>query len=299
MRTIILINLLFIVSIQFVISQGKIEPIEIARTPTYNENPVIDDKGNLYVSEPYRGPITKITAEGETSIWSETEGAIGHKIRSDGTHIVLDRVRKEVLSLDSNGEELAVITNKCGDLPLRAPNDLTLDSHGGFYFTDPRVRKENEPIGRVCYVDAMNQSHIVAEWEGMYNGIVLSTDGKILYVAASTVNEIWSYKVQAPGEIGPKELFAKLPEGEDEGFCGPDGITIDDEGNLYVAHFGKGEIQVLNPNGELIHSLPGGQRNVSNVVIGGAERNQLFITGCPGEILETGIVYMLDFQNLK
>lgn len=240
MRTIILINLFCILSIQLVISQNKFEPVEIARTPTFNENPVIDDEGNLYVSEPYRGPITKITPDGEASIWAETEGSLGHKILSDGTHIVLDMVRKGVLKFDSSGKELEVITNKCGDLPLRAPNDLTLDSHDGFYFTDPTFGTE-ETITRVCYIDAMNQSHIVAEWEVTFNGIVLSSDGKILYVAASTFNEILSCKILTPGVVGPRELFAKLPGREDEKFCLLDGITLDDKGNLYVAHFGKGD----------------------------------------------------------
>ncbi len=271
-------------------SQNVLEPVEVGSTPSYNEAPVFDKEGNLYVSEPYRGPVTRITPTGESSVWAALEGANGHRILEDGNHLVCDRIRKVILKLDPNGEVIGEAASDCGGKPLRGPNDLVLDVYSGFYFTDPRNQEDS--IGRVGYVDSSGKSHLVIEWVGYPNGIALRADGKVLYVANSFKNEIWSYPVLSSGKVGAQEVFAKLPEG---GL--PDGITFDGEGNLYVAHYGMGEVQVLNPKGELIRSLPAGQKRVSNVAFGGPEGNQLYMTGCPNELQETGFVYKLDLSE--
>jgi gluconolactonase len=165
---------------------------------------------------------------------------------------------------------------------LRSPNDIVLDARGGFYFTDPGG--QDDPIGRVCYVDARGQPRIAAQWEGFPNGITLSPDGNVLYVAAFSRNEIIRFPVTAPGEVGPESLFAPLPQPEGVSLFGPDGIMFSPEGNLYVAHFGVGTIHVLNARGELVRSLPAGEKNAwsSNVAFGGPDRRTLYITGNPG-----------------
>jgi len=272
------------------------EPVLLAETETYTEAPVLDEHGNVYISEPYRGPITRVTSDGEVSIWAETEGANGHRIREDGSHLVCDRARSAVLELDENGQEIAVAASTCGDAALRHPNDIVLDARGGFYFTDPR-RGEDDPIGRVCYVDAQGQSHIVAQWEGYPNGITLSPDGDVLYVAEFSRNEIIRFPVVAPGEVGPESQFAQLPRPEDVSLFGPDGIMFGPEGHLYVAHFGMGAIHVLNAQSELVRSLPAGEKNSwsSNIAFGGANRRTLYITGNPGpNPQEKGVLYKLN-----
>jgi gluconolactonase len=69
------------------------------------------------------------------------------------------------------------------------------------------------------------------------------------------------------------------------------------EGNLYVAHFGVGKIQVLNSQGELVRSVPAGEKNAwsSNVAFGGPNLRTLYITGNPGpNPREKGVLYKLD-----
>ncbi|MDF9798509.1 gluconolactonase [Catalinimonas alkaloidigena] len=276
------------------LAQHTLEPVEVARIATFAEAPVFDKEGNLYVSEPFRGPVTKITPEGDTSEWFATEGANGHKILSDGNHLLCDRIRKVILKLDANGEELSEFVTECGGKPLRAPNDIVLDNQGGFYFTDPAG--EEDSIGRIGYVDAGGKSHFLAEWVGFPNGIALAPDGKSLYVGDFRHNEILVFPILSPANVGPKNLFAKLPDLGEE-FGGPDGILCDEDGNLFVAHLGTGKIQVLDPQGKLMRSLPAGQLWVSNLTFGGPDGNTLFTTGCPKQqIMETGVVYQLDLS---
>lgn len=273
-----------------VISQDVHEPIEVARTETFAEAPVFDAEGNLYVSEPFAGPITKITPEGEVKVWADLDGANGHKILSDGTHLVCERVRKLVLRLDADGNIIGEAAADCMGKPLRAPNDLVLDQQGGFYFTDPG--NEEDPIGRIGYVDASGTSHLVAEISGYPNGIALAPNDKLLYVADFANNKILQYTIQAPARVGAVKLFAELPKLEKNG--GPDGILCNEVGNLYVAHLGSGKVRVLNPQAELTHSLTVGQHWVSNLVFGGPEGRTLYTTGAPKrEKGEIGIVYKM------
>ena len=239
------------------------EPILITEAQTYTEAPVIDRDGNIFISEPFRGPITKITPNGEVSIWAETEGANGHAIRVDGAHLVCDRVRKKVVILDEMGQETGVAASTCGEYALRAPNDLVFDSNGGFYFTDP-MDGDDEPIGRVCYVDSNGNTKAVGEWEGFTNGVVINSEETELYVAGTFANAVYKYKITAPGDLGPREILAELPKREDGVFAGPDGMTIDDEGNIYVAQFRNGRVQVLDPSGKVIRKYSSCRRACTN-----------------------------------
>lgn len=271
------------------------------RRRRFSEGPVFDRAGNLYVSHgPY---ITKIGPDGETAIWAETGSPNGHKVKSDGTHLVCEH--GAVLHLSEDGEVLGKAASDCGGETLRRTNDITLSPEGRFYFTDPGdgLGALDEPIGRVCYVDAGGRSHLVADGLGFLNGIVLNSKGDRLFVGESMRgrHRILEFDVQAPGKIGADRVFAQLPFAEDEAFVSPDGMAFDEDGNLYVAHFGMGQVQVLDTNGTLIHSIPAGNNAASNVAFGGTNRDQLYVTGAEaffgGEY--PGVVYRLDLQGTR
>src|SRR5207244_9105736 len=117
-----------------------------------------------------------------------------------------------VLLLDRKGNPIGQASANCDGQPLRAPNDLTLDTkNGGFYFTDPGGSDDKKPIGTVHYVDARGKTHLVAKGLEFPNGIVLRPDGKTLLVAESKENRVLAYEVTAPGAVGPRKIFADLP----------------------------------------------------------------------------------------
>jgi gluconolactonase len=74
----------------------------------------------------------------------------------------------------------------------------------------------------------------------------------------------------------------------------PDGMCIDAAGNLYVAHYGMRQVQVLSPEGKLLARYPGGNLTTSNVAFGGPKLDQLFVTGALGDEQNHGGLFRLD-----
>jgi gluconolactonase len=97
------------------------------------------------------------------------------------------------------------------------------------------------------------------------------------------------------------KVFASLPTKEaDQIDNQPDGICLDQEGNLYVAHYGMRQVQVLSPEGKLLRRYPGGNLTTSNVAFGGPGMDQLYITGALGEEKTTkGALFRLDLKGVK
>lgn len=268
-----------------------VTPAEVVRTGDYSEGVVVDHEGNLYFS--HGKVITKVHLDGATpraEIWAETGAPNGHKILSDGTHLVCDASRHAVLRLDAKARELPPASTESDGQPLRGPNDLTLDPAGGFYFTDPEGSDETNRIGTVHYVDPKGVTRTIARGLAFPNGIVLRPGGKELLVGESKENRILAYPVTKPGVLGKHRIFVKLPTKRDgQTDNQPDGLALDDQGNLFVAHYGMRQVQVVSPDGKLIRRYPGGNLTTSNVCFAGKNQDQLFITGG-----EPGALYRLD-----
>ena len=272
--------------------------VELLRVPSYCEGVVFDHAGAGYIS--WKDTITKFSLEGKHSVWAVTGAPNGHKILADGTHLVCDASQHAVLHLSADGKMLPPASKECDGAALRGPNDLTLDTpHGGFYFTDPGDSSREKPIGTVHYVDQAGKTYLVDKGLAFPNGIALSADGKTLYLAESQTNKIWVYAVEAAGKVGPRKLYADLPKHDsgDPLQSQPDGICLDAAGNLYVAHYGMQQVQVLAPGGKLIRRYDGGNVTTSNVAFGGPQRDQLFITGGIGKEASEGGLFRIDLKT--
>jgi len=276
--------------------QATTQPVEVARTSEFSEGPVFDYEGNFFFT--HGRFVTRIDPAGTSKIWIETSGANGHKVLPDGTHLLCVPGDRAVLRIDPAGKVLGAASDRCEGKPLRAPNDLTLDAHGGFYFTDPGGSRE-APIGTVHYVDAEGTTHLAVGGMRVPNGLVLSLDGKVLYVAETVPNRIVKFAVIAPGKLGEMEVFAELPHRAGHQ-AEPDGMAIDSDGNLYVAHLGTNSVKVLDPHGKPIRELPTPNYDTSNLVFGGPRLNQLYVTGSVGHRSNTaGRVYRLDLGMVR
>lgn len=301
-------NFLFAVAfIAAALTQGSLPPeggvraVKIAEVPGYSEGVVVDRDGAVYISDVYHGTIYRIGADGAAKEWAKMGAPNGHKILPDGSHLVCDGSRRAVLRLDAAGKILGEASSECDGKPLRAPNDLTLDPRGGFYFTDPGGSSPKNPVGTVHYVDAQGKTRLAAEGLAFPNGIVLRPDGKTLLVAESHYNRILSYEVIAPGKLGKMTVFANLPlKGDGQIGNEPDGMCLDEAGNLFVAHYGMRQVQVVSPEGKILRRYGAGNLTTSNVAFGGPRMDQLYVTGALGEEKTTrGGLFRLDLKGAK
>ena len=272
------------------------EPVEFVRSDEFSEGPLFDYDGAFYFT--HGRFVSRVSPGGDVSVWAETTGANGHKVLPDGTHLLCVPGDRAVLRLSASGAVLGTASAECGGRPLRAPNDLTLDDHGGFYFTDPGGSRE-APIGTVQYVGADGVTSLAAEGLRVPNGLVLSRDGRILYLAETVPNRILSFPVLAPGRLGEPKVFAELPRRPGHQ-AEPDGMALDSDGNVYVAHLGMSAVQVLTPEGNLLRTLPAGNYDASNLAFDPRRPGDLYVTGSVGHRSRTaGRVYRLTLPGVS
>jgi len=274
----------------------RLRPIEVTRFHSFAEGIVFDSDGSGYVS--HGRFISRIAPDGRRSIWAETGAPKGHKILADGTHLVCDEVRHAVLHLDPQGKILETASSHCDGKPLACPRDLVIDPRGGFYFTDSG--KAGQPrAGSIHFVDRLGHTHLAAEDLHLPRGIAMRPDGKSLLVAEGMRNRILSYEVLGPGRLGPMKVFADLPPKERGQIDNqPDGLCLDQHGNLYVAHYGMGTVEVLSRKGRFIRQYPAGLLGPSGVAFGGSKMDQLFISGGLGaEGSSSGALFRMELQE--
>jgi gluconolactonase len=266
---------------------AQMRPVEVVRTNDYSEGPVVDRQDNIYFS--HASLITRVAPDGSTEDWAQTKAPNGHKIRPDGTHLVCDGQRHAVLHLDADGREIGIAASgHVGELTILTPNDLTLDPEGGFYFSDSVPE-----TGAVFFVAADGQKRLVAGNIDFANGVTLTADRRRLYVAESLQNRILVINLREPGvPAGPPRVFADLPRNESRPgreWNQPDGMALDADGRLWVAHYGMQSVHVLEPDGRLACTYDGGNVTTSNVCFAGPRFDQLYVTGG-----EPGALFRLD-----
>ncbi len=277
----------------------KVQAVKLLEVHAYCEGVVFDHERKGYISHGDR--ITQFTLDKDSNVaaskvWATTGAPNGHKVLADGTHLVCDASHHAVLHLSADGKMLPHASETCDGKPLRGPNDLTLDTpNGGFYFTDPGDSGIDKPIGTLHYVDKAGKTHLCASGFAYPNGVVITPDGKRILMAESQKNRVLEFPVASPGKVGEFKVFAELPKKEGGQIDNqPDGMCLDAEGNLYVAHYGMKQVQVLDKSGKLIRRYPGGNITTSNVAFGGPKSEQLFVTGGLGAEAGAGGLFRLD-----
>jgi gluconolactonase len=224
-------------------------------------------------ADPKRSSTVELSPDGSyrniTSGKMQTNGLYPYK---NGNLIVCDMMGHRVVEMTTKGQVVKVLADKYEGKSLDGPNDVVTDAKGGFYFTDPQFTMEAEkfqPGRAVYYVSPEGSITRITEPNefAMPNGIVLSPDGRTLYinncyddeswfpVNSEKDNFIWAYDVNADGTIKNGRKFAKLfltgdvldRKGKSSS---ADGMAIDKQGNLYVAtYYG---VQIFNSKGEYV-----------------------------------------------
>lgn len=159
------------------------------------------------------------------------------------------------------------------------PNDVVVRNDGFIFATDPNYSGAQQPGGTSVFLIRPDGgvTPVVGPNAGTpkYNGIALSPDQKTLYVSVTDNNNINKYTVNADGTLTGATQFITADAGTTTRNPAPDGLTVDDAGNVYVAV--TGGVEIYNPGGAFIGFITLTNRLVSSLAFGGADRRTLFI----------------------
>lgn len=249
------------------------------------EGPVALTDGSLIFTETQVNRITRIWPDGTVTPFLEnTNGANGLGFTASGDLYAVQVLRSRVGIIHPSTRAKTLAEGFEGK-PFGRPNDLVVDQRGNVYFTDSGVNGalppgSPEPARPAVYRIASTGEikRLAADIERP-NGIQLSPDDKVLYVANTQGEHVLAYDIAADGSVGPKRLFAKLDGVEKTANgvnSGADGLAVDAQGRVYVtANTG---IQVFSAKGEFLGNiaLP---KKPQNVAFAGADKKTLYAVG--------------------
>lgn len=250
------------------------------------------------------GNINRLSRDGKSSIYRKDAGTNGLLFDAKGRLLACEPGQRRVTRTEADGK-ITVLAEKFDGKRFNQPNDLTVDSKGRIYFSDPcygdrsKLEMTDESGKIVEGVYRIDPDGTIARVIGREveraNGVLVSADDKYLYVADNNNNtkkgarKLWRFDLKADGSVDLKSQMLLYDWGDGRG---PDGLKQDEKGRLYVAaglnkpnppfepaEDKKGGIYVLDGEGELLTFLPVPTDEVTNCAFGGEDRKTLYITG--------------------
>ncbi|MCW3108737.1 MAG: SMP-30/Gluconolaconase/LRE-like region-containing protein [Segetibacter sp.] len=249
-------------------------PKLIAKQFSFTEGPTADKKGDVYFTDQPNDKIWKYDTDGNLSLFMDKTGrSNGMYFDKKGNLISCADERNELWSISPDKKVKVLMSDYSGQL-FNGPNDVWVHPKRGMYFTDPLYKRpwwtragERIAKEKVYYLPKnKTQAIVVDSTIQKPNGIIGTPDGKMLYVADIGASKTYKYHVEKDGTLSNRQLFAEQ---------GSDGMTIDNEGNIYVT--GNG-VTVYNKEGQKIEHIEIPEKWTANVCFGGKNRDELFIT---------------------
>jgi gluconolactonase len=173
--------------------------------------------------------------------------------------------------MDKKGE-MQVLAEKWDGKRLNAPNDIVVRKDGHIYFTDPAFGNQADTreldFYGVYHMSPKGDLQLIAKPTGRPNGIAFAPNGHILYVANSDEHNVRAYDVDRGGEVSHERVVITGVDGV------PDGIRVDDKGNIYVTASG---VAVYDAPGKHVETI-GMPETPANCAFGDTDLETLYIT---------------------
>jgi gluconolactonase len=283
------------------------ELVEIASGLRFPEGPVAMADGSVILVEMFGPRLTRVLPDGSTETIAEIPGGPnGAAIGPDGAIFLCNNggafrpvefgdlllpgpfdaaayTGGRIQRVDLTDGTVTDLYTECDGRPLRAPNDLVMDGHGGFYFTDHGLRDHEArtaDLTGIYYAKADGSAiHEVVFPVDAPNGIGLSPDGSTLYWAETITGRVFQRTITAPGELAPR-----IPLDPTAVLCGLpgmqylDSLAVDGDGWVCVATIFNGGVTAISPDGGTVEHHATGDLITTNICFGGDDLRTAFIT---------------------
>lgn len=246
---------------------------------SFTEGPTCDALGRLFFTDQPNNRILKWSAEDGVSTFLEPAGRANGLFFAPGGDLIACADEKTALWSIAPDRTVQVIAHEYAGKPLNGPNDVWVRPDGALYFTDPFYKRpwwtyETMPQdGQHVYFLSADRRQLVRVVTDLTqpNGITGTPDGKTLFVSDIGANRTYRYSIAPDGSLTGKSVVAEQ---------GSDGMTLDNEGHLYLTGDG---VMVFDSSGRLVDRIRiPGEKWTANVSFCGKDRQTLFITASTG-----------------
>jgi gluconolactonase len=236
------------------------------------EGPVWSKDGFLIFSDYSRDRLYKYVPGKAPEVFREgSNGTNGNTLDAQGRLYSCEYKARRVTRTNPDGR-IEVIAERFEGKRFNAPNDIVVRRDGHVYFTDPLFtpldQRELDFYG-VYHMTPAGEIEAIARLQTRPNGVAISPDGRVLYVANTDEKNVRAYDLDGAGRASRERVAIANLE------AGPDGMRVDMNGNLYLAARG---VQVYSPEGSLLGRIAV-PVNPRNLAFGDADMRTLYLVG--------------------
>lgn len=271
----------------------------------FPEGPVALADGSVALVEIERQTVSLVRPDGRVEVVAHTGGGPnGMAVGPDGAFYLCNNggfgwrrehglLRPVIQASDYSGGRIERVDprtgkverlyDRCGAHPLRGPNDIVFDAQGGFYFSDlGKSRARDRDHGGLYYALADGSKIVEVAYPILTpNGVGLSPDGGVVYVAETETARLWAFDIVSPGVVKkqgfPSPHGGRLVAGLG-GFQRFDSLAVDVLGNVCVATLVTGAVTSIAPDGRIVRQVLFGDPMTTNVCFGGGDMKTAFVT---------------------
>jgi len=234
----------------------------------FTEGPATNAKGEVFFNDVGKSKTYKVTPEGKAAVWLEdSKRGDGQNFGPDGRLYAASGADNAILAWDIEGKANKIAGGWRG-------NDLVVNAQGGIYVTEPGW--DGRSPSKIHYIDPKGADKVVDTGLKFSNGLCLSPDQGLLYVADSKSHWVYSYQVQPDGSLAHKQRYYHLHVPDTADDSGADGMRVDRDGRLYVAT--RLGLQVCDQAGRVTCIIPVPNNKLSNLTFGGAHFDTIVAT---------------------
>lgn len=235
----------------------------------FTEGPATNAKGEIFFSDVTDSKTYKIGADGRISLFNaDSKRGNGQAFGPDGKLYAVASGTQQVIAYDADGKSKVIADGIAG-------NDIIVAHNGNIYVTNPQQAGSTEP-SKVWLIKRDGTKSVVDTGLVYSNGVTLSTDQTMLFVADYRSHWVYSYSIQPDGTLTNKQRFYWIHSPDNQDSAGSDGIRVDSEGRLYVAT--AMGIQIADQPGKVQCIIPTPNRRISNLTFGGPNLDTVYVT---------------------